>query len=147
MKHEGGNFTVALKSGGNPDHGQFLGSELLSPTVLKACGSILECQQAVRGYADQYGLGAGNWAGGEVMDGSRVIGRISYNGKFWPLGQPNQELSGRAGFRCRQPVNGPEILRPIASWLSLCPLLRPKAREKLENWRLTAKTAWRRFSA
>jgi len=40
-------------------------------------------------HADQYGLGAGNWAGGEVTDGSQVIGRISFNGRFWPLDQPN----------------------------------------------------------
>lgn len=82
MKHRG--FKVVLKSLGNPDHGQFFGSGVLSPTKARHCDSIEDCQSTVRKYIEDYDLGGGNWIGGQVSCGTKHIGRISYNGKFWP---------------------------------------------------------------
>ena len=92
MKREKANYTVTLKSAGNPDHGQFLNSGILSPTIQKHCSSIDECRQAVREYTAEYELGTGNWIGGEVRQNGQVVGRISYNGRFWTA-----EPTGGAG--------------------------------------------------
>ena len=49
--------------------------------------SIDECQDSVRKYIEEYDVGAGNWIGGQVYDGvGEYIGKISYNGRFWPKG-------------------------------------------------------------
>ncbi len=77
-------FQVTLRASGNPDHGQFIDSGVLAPTQIRSGGSIDECQKAVRAYIEEYNLGAGNWVGGEVRTGGRILGRISYNGRFWP---------------------------------------------------------------
>lgn len=84
MKRARRTYKVALKSAGNPDHGQLLGEGLLSPTIELTCFSILECQRAAIRYRDSYDLGGGNWTGGAVTCKGKVVGRISYNGRFWP---------------------------------------------------------------
>jgi hypothetical protein len=78
-------YSVLLTTCGNPDHGQNPYETLWGvPTERVYTASIEECQQRVMEYIDEYELGAGNWAGGEVYDGlGNVIGHISYNGRFW----------------------------------------------------------------
>lgn len=76
-----------LKACGDPDHGQFLGSGVLAPTQVHSCGSVEECQNAVRAYIEEHGLGAGNWAGGQIRAGGKIVGRVSFNGRFWPTEQ------------------------------------------------------------
>lgn len=74
-------YTVKLSSCGNPDHGQYAP---VSPREVKECDTIEECQTAVREYIVKYDLGGGNWSGGLVYQGRKKVGRISYNGRFWP---------------------------------------------------------------
>ena len=79
-------YSVILASCGNPDLGQDPHEPLWgAPTERIYTASIEECQQRVLDYIDEYDVGAGNWAGGEVLDGmGNIIGTISYNGRFWP---------------------------------------------------------------
>lgn len=79
-------YSVRLASCGNPDAGQNPYESLYGiPEERVYTASIEECQERVLEYIEEYNLGAGNWAGGEVYDGlGKVIGKISYNGRFWP---------------------------------------------------------------
>ena len=79
-------YSVLLTTCGNPDRGQNPYETLWGvPTQIVRAASIEECQDIVIDYIDEYDLGGGNWAGGEVYDGlGNVIGNISYNGRYWP---------------------------------------------------------------
>jgi hypothetical protein len=79
-------YSVILRSCGNPNNGQNPYEPLWDvPTERVRTASIEECQRRVREYIDEYDLGSGNWAGGDVYDGmENYIGHISYNGRFWP---------------------------------------------------------------
>lgn len=35
-------------------------------------------------YIARNGLGGGNWTGGAIIEGEKVVARISYNGRIWP---------------------------------------------------------------
>ena len=88
-------FVVILNSAGTPDHGEFFDDDVLSPNVEKECGSLGECQRAAMDYRQAYELGGGNWTGGTVKKNGQEIGRISYNGRFWPSqGVMNDATSG-----------------------------------------------------
>lgn len=78
-------YCVTLTAHGNIDHGQDPYS-LILPAAEAYGESIEECQEIVRYYIDEHDLGGGNWTGGEVRDADtgEVVGRISYNGRFWP---------------------------------------------------------------
>jgi hypothetical protein len=75
-------YRLKLSSCGNPDFGQYAP---LSPKVTLFCDSITECIDAAQEYRDKHQLGGGNWDGGEVFQGSKMVGRISYNGRYWPV--------------------------------------------------------------
>ena len=76
-------YTVVLSSCGNPDFNQNPYEPMYgaSKRIHKAT-SIEECQQIVRNYIDFYNLGSGNWDGDVFKDG-KLIGYISYNGRYW----------------------------------------------------------------
>jgi hypothetical protein len=78
-------YSVILSAHGNPDHYESP-YEKVAPSAVKHCKSIEECQAAVREYIDKHGLGGGNFTGGDVYQYGEVVGRISYNGRYWPLG-------------------------------------------------------------
>ena len=77
-------YTVMLSSCGNPDFNQNPYEPVYgaSKQIFKAA-SIEECQQIVRNYIDFYNLGSGNWDGGDVFKDGKLIGYISYNGRYW----------------------------------------------------------------
>jgi len=77
--------TVTLETVGNVDHGQDPTQPLYGVPNLKAkCASVTQAQEACKNFIEEHNLGAGNWTGGEVCDESGgVVGRISYNGRFW----------------------------------------------------------------
>jgi hypothetical protein len=77
-------YTVTLRSAGNPDHGEFFDQGVLSPTLEVECATVSECQEAAASYRVTYGLGGGNWVGGAVRKDGKLVGRIGYNGRFWP---------------------------------------------------------------
>jgi hypothetical protein len=75
---------VTLSSAGNPDHGQYFGENVLSPTLLVEVKDFAEASAVCRAYITQHNLGAGNWAGGTIHQGKRVVAKLSYNGRIWP---------------------------------------------------------------
>lgn len=77
-------YSVILSAHGNPDHYQSP-YERVAPVSAAHCESIEECQAAVAAYIEKYDLGGGNWTGGDVYRYGEVVGRISYNGRFWPV--------------------------------------------------------------
>lgn len=59
-----------------------------STTVFSLLGASSTC----RTFINKYGLGAGNWTGGQVFDGKKQIANISYNGRIWDM--EGKELQG-----------------------------------------------------
>lgn len=45
--------------------------------------SIEAASATCRSYLERYRLGGGNWTGGQVKQGSKIIGRVAYNGNFF----------------------------------------------------------------
>lgn len=78
-------YGVVLAAFGNPDHGQDPTKPLVQTQGAQA-DTIEELSKKVREFIEENNLGAGNWTGGEVYEvaTNKVIGRISYNGRFWP---------------------------------------------------------------
>lgn len=85
-------YVVELKSVGNIDHGE--NPNMPVPGVLDqmlVCSSIEDCQDCVRDYIEDNDLGAGNWAGGDVYEHlGKLIGHISYNGRYWTITEWNK---------------------------------------------------------
>lgn len=80
-------FKVKLASCGNPDHGENPSRPMpgCEKSGWHSAATIEELQTAVRDFITRNDLGSGNWAGGEVReDSGRVVGKISYNGRYWP---------------------------------------------------------------
>lgn len=76
-------YIVFLRSCGNVDMGECIYEEIAPPYFAHA-ESIERCAQCVRNYIEDYGLGSGQWCGGQVYEeGVGYIGKISYNGHFW----------------------------------------------------------------
>ncbi len=73
-------YRMRLSAVGNPDHGQ-----TDSPAAVEiAHGDTLkELQKKVEDYIDHYSLGGGNWTNPLVMEGRKLIGHFSYNGRLW----------------------------------------------------------------
>lgn len=79
-------YTVSLSAHGNIDHGENPYAFLEGvPHGTESAETIEELQQIVREYIDKYDLGGGNWTGGEVKENGKVIGKISYNSRYWSL--------------------------------------------------------------
>lgn len=77
-------YSVVLSAHGNPDHYESPYAQV-APNGVAHAASIDECRQIVREYIDKHDLGAGNWSGGDVYHCGEMVGRISYNGRFWDL--------------------------------------------------------------
>jgi hypothetical protein len=76
---------VRLSSCGNPDFGQNpacpVGNAL--PRT-QPVASLADASATCRRYIEHHQLGGGNWTGGLVLDGeSRIVARVSYNGRVW----------------------------------------------------------------
>lgn len=83
-------YRVCLRSVGNPDFGQDPCRPLYGvPSRWQDVDGLEEASRACRAYVEEYGLGGGNWAGGEVIDHSsgKTVARVSYNGRVWPPGK------------------------------------------------------------
>lgn len=80
-----GLFTVLLTSAGNPDFGEDPDRPLPgTPTSRAGAFSIQEASELCTRYIGKYGLGGGNWTGGEVLDtAGTLVARISFNGRCW----------------------------------------------------------------
>lgn len=83
-------YTVTLSACGNIDHDENPYNNIVNGTAVVTeivnVNSIEGCQAAVREYIERNDLGAGNWTGGQVYEGDKLIGNISYNSRFWENG-------------------------------------------------------------
>ena len=76
-------LTVTLKGSPNPDFGQYA---TLVPLQRVEVESIEAAQTCCRTFITQHNLGGGNWGptAGIVRQGRKVLGHVSYNGRWWP---------------------------------------------------------------
>ena len=47
--------------------------------------SLAEASGVCMDYIHRNGLGFGNWTGGRVFDGKRLVALVSYNGRVWNM--------------------------------------------------------------
>lgn len=86
-----GKMCVSLSNAGNIDHNQNPHSELCGTLVgTVECASFAEASKLCGMYIDEYGLGGGNWTGGQVYQNGILIARVSYNGRVWDMN--NKEI-------------------------------------------------------
>lgn len=80
------NLTVQLSHSANPDiMGGYWQEPMDSGRAQRVMVTSLESASRIcREYIDRNTLGGGNWTGGTVRDGSKVVAKISYNGRIWP---------------------------------------------------------------
>ncbi len=79
-----GAYVVRLASVGNPDHGQNPRASVPGvPRCTARVRSLAAASQACRLYIEHFELGGGNWIGGDVKIGHRVVASVSYNGRVW----------------------------------------------------------------
>lgn len=89
-----GDFTVRLASAGNPDFGQDPNRSLPGvPRLTIRVATLRVASAACRAFIEHYELGGGNWIGGEVKRGRKLVARISYNGRAWEQGATRREIS------------------------------------------------------
>jgi hypothetical protein len=91
-------YKVLLSNRGNPDHQQDPGRPLYgTPKDQWAeAPSIEACAKLCRAYITLHELGGGNWTGGvivmqggQVTQGTAVLGIIAYGGRFFPIDEPH----------------------------------------------------------
>lgn len=75
-------FTMYLEAVGNPDHMQDPNSYVADPEVVEG-ESIDEIVKKAKEWMNYYGIGSGNWTGGEIYNGDVLVGYMSYNGRVW----------------------------------------------------------------
>jgi len=81
-------YNVKLKAVTNPDYLSDLElmktdwEKPLIDTSIK-CETLQKCSEACRRFISVHDLGGGNWAGGEITVGDKVVGKVSYNGRIW----------------------------------------------------------------
>jgi len=85
---------LSLASSGNPDYGQdptqpFHGC---NEDTLIEVNTFKEASILCRQYISENNLGSGNWAGGEIFEGAKVIAQVSYNGRVWQAGAERKEI-------------------------------------------------------
>jgi len=78
-------LSVTLAHAPNPDirSGGYRGDIPPRRKAVVPVGSLAEASRVCTAFIDKYGLGGGNWTGGDVRDNGKVIARISYNGRCW----------------------------------------------------------------
>lgn len=73
---------LTMKSVGNPDHHEYYGSGVKSPTQTITVKSIEDARQKCLEYIRFHELGGGNWTGGQVRFAGKIVAQIRYNGKI-----------------------------------------------------------------
>ena len=75
---------LELKSVGNPDYGQDPYQPLWGcPDLSVPINSLREASSLCRDYIEEYNLGGGGWAGGQIFDEGKLVAYVSFNGKIW----------------------------------------------------------------
>jgi hypothetical protein len=74
-------YTATFRSVGNPDYGQ---TGRQSEPKKATAETVEDLCFAARLYIEENNLGGGNWPMTKVYKGKKVLGHISYNGRYWP---------------------------------------------------------------
>lgn len=77
-------YTVKLSAVGNPDFDE--PKDIGVPSKQVPVDSYAEASKVAQAFIAEHDLGGGNWSGGQILEGSKVVARVSYNGKVW---EPN----------------------------------------------------------
>jgi hypothetical protein len=75
-----GEYSMHLRSVGNPDHGQY--APVSDPKTVHAV-SLERLKRKAHLYIERWNLGGGNWVEPIVKLNGKPIGRFSYNLRFW----------------------------------------------------------------
>ena len=75
-------YTAIFRGYGNPDRGENPYKAVSKPYKVTA-DTIQELQNASQEYIEKYNLGSSNFYDPFVMESSKIVGFISYNGRFW----------------------------------------------------------------
>lgn len=79
-------YRAVFRSVGNPDFGQDPDAPMSEP-VIASVKTLRGLVLKALSYIERWNLGRGNWTSPPVtrddVRGSKVVGWISYNGKFW----------------------------------------------------------------
>lgn len=76
---------VALSHCKNPDIGGYWQTPVDSGRKRSVdVKDFAEASKVCREFIERNGLGGGNWNGGEIREGGKIIARVSYNGRVWP---------------------------------------------------------------
>ncbi len=78
------NATLHMSSIGNPDYRQDPSKGLPGvPDEKIQVSTLREASDQCAAYIEKYDLGSGNWGGGQLLIGNRLVGQVSYNGRVW----------------------------------------------------------------
>ncbi len=79
-------LTLILSHAKNPDIAGGYWQEPVSPGKAQKVfvRDTAQASDICRAYIGNNGLGGGNWTGGKVYDGRKLLGRVAYNGRFFP---------------------------------------------------------------
>lgn len=72
---------VHLSAMGNPDYRQ--PKDIGVPSGWVDVDDYAEASRVCQQYIERHNLGGGNWSGGQIRQGSKVVARVSYNGRVW----------------------------------------------------------------
>lgn len=113
---DNGAYVVRLASAGNPDFGQNPRTSLPGvPRCTVRVASLLAASQACRLYIAHFELGGGNWIGGDVKIGRKVVASVSYNGRVW-----NVESGRLRSEWTRAPEVPDHAMLPACYWSMGC---------------------------
>jgi hypothetical protein len=82
-------YQMYLESVGNPDFGQY--DSISEPEWVEA-DTLTELRKLGEDYRGKWDMGGGNWACPVVLEGKKVIGNFSYNGRLWKGEKPGITL-------------------------------------------------------
>jgi len=86
---------VTLSHAPNPDIGGGYWDGVIPDTnnTVVEVEDLAHASRVCRGFIEEWGLGGGNWTGGQVSDGDEEVAKISYNGRAWKPGPwPTDEI-------------------------------------------------------
>lgn len=87
---------MKLRSVGNPDFGQY--APVSEPKVVQV-PDLKAAVDACWAYIQEWNLGGGNFVDPKVIEDGKLIGTISYNGRFWTVQERKERRTGVRGIQ------------------------------------------------
>ena len=85
---------VELRSCGNPDYNQdpFRKAPDAESNMKVKVDSLEDAVRECMEFIGRNDLGSGNWVGGKVYEGKKLIAKIAYNGRVWDATDSSKEI-------------------------------------------------------